>query len=126
MLTGKAKIDFYEYLLNGIDFSNSEKEMIRFQKSIRIKLFNSYEDIVQHALIIEWLDEQEIFIKINPYIGGGAVAFYPTIVYRNEQFIDCFDDLEDEQGSLLYFGKRSEAVEIAIKSAVEIYNSKNF
>ena len=114
ILTGKAKEEFFNWLdnqgVNGIDISNWE-----FEK------FHLLSNVSQNSLIIEWFDSVEIYINIEPYIGGGDVVFYFGVINRRADFIDeHYSSANDD----IYFGTRQEALTEAIKKANEIYNSK--
>ena len=70
---------------------------------------------------IEWFDSVGIYINIEPYIGGGDVVFYFSVINRSADFTDeHYSSVNDD----IYFGTRQEALAEAIKKANEIYNYK--
>ena len=117
ILTGKAKEDFEKWL---------NKEMYYLGRHNFEERDNNIEDLsdnFQNALIIEWFDSVGIYINIEPYIGGGDVVFYFSLINRSADFTDeHYSSVNDD----IYFGTRQDASNEAIKKANEIYNSKYF
>ncbi|MCT3835923.1 hypothetical protein HZQ15_18925, partial [Elizabethkingia anophelis] len=68
--------------------------------------------ITKHAYILEWLDSVEIIIEI-----GIHQRIRDLNMWRGKINNFLYDDLE-------FKVSRQEATEVAIKKAVEIYNSK--
>lgn len=108
ILTGKALKDFIKWLY----------------KKHNLQPYNCFNDVILHATIIEWFDSISIFIHIEPNIGGGASVFYPEIIYRNKDFIDIHEKVENTKymPTEMYFDSRQEATKQAIIKANEIYN----
>ena len=108
ILTGKAKEDFENYILN---------ENLRHDSEVLISVYNQetlfidYKDVKKpllNALIIEWFDSVGIIITSDYFeLNKG---FYSEILESNFEIIKP---------------TRQEALTEAIKKANEIYNNKN-
>ena len=108
ILTGKAKEDFENYILN---------ENLRHDSEVLISVYNQetlfidYKDVKKpllNALIIEWFDSVGIIITSDYFeLNKG---FYSEILESNFEIIKP---------------TRQEALAEAIKKANEIYNNKN-
>lgn len=103
LLNGKAKEIFLEYYwqtrINPLPMTICKKEDLA-------EFFETIIDILQHALIIEWLDSVGIYIGIVRF-NVGLGYFEYRIHYK---------DIYGQRTT------RQEAVQSAIKKAVEIYN----
>ena len=107
ILTGKAKEDFENYVLN---------ENLRHDSEVLISIYNQetlfidYKDVKKpllNALIIEWFDSVGIYITSDYFeLNKG---FYSEILNENFAIVKP---------------TRQEALTEAIKKANEIYNSK--
>ena len=107
ILTGKAKEDFENYVLN---------ENLRHDSEVLISVYNQetlfidYKDVKKtllNALIIEWFDSVGIYITSDYFeLNKG---FYSEILNENFAIVKP---------------TRQEALTEAIKKANEIYNSK--
>ena len=107
ILTGKAKEDFENYVLN---------ENLRHDSEVLISIYNQetlfidYKDVKKpllNALIIEWFDSIGIYITSDYFeLNKG---FYSEILNENFAIVKP---------------TRKEALTEAIKKANEIYNSK--
>lgn len=109
ILTGLAKEDFLSWYGTGEHYFTT-----------------TLKPIEQYANIIGWLDSVDIHTEIEPNLGGGAVVYYSKVHYRNEEFIDKWDDVQNLNYSpiIYYFNTRQQATEAAIKLANQIYNNK--
>jgi len=66
-----------------------------------------------------------LYINIDPHIGGGTDVYFAKVIYRmQDNFIDTWTDVLNQNGEPEYFGNRNEATEQAIIKANEIYNDK--
>ena len=108
ILTGKAKEDFENYVLN---------ENLRHDSEVLISVYNQetlfidYKDVKKpllNALIIEWFDSVGIYIT-SDYLELNK-GFYSEILNENFEIVKP---------------TRQEALTEAIKKANEIYNNKN-
>ena len=108
ILTGKAKEDFENYILNENLRHNSEVLISVYNQET---LFIDYKDVKKpllNALIIEWFDSVGIYITSDYFeLNKG---FYSEILESNFEIIKP---------------TRQEALTEAIKKANEIYNNKN-
>ena len=108
ILTGKAKEDFENYILNENLRHNSEVLISVYNQET---LFIDYKDVKKpllNALIIEWFDSVGIYITSDYFeLNKG---FYSEILESNFEIIKP---------------TRQEALAEAIKKANEIYNNKN-
>ena len=107
ILTGKAKEDFENYVLNENLGHDSEVLISVYNQET---LFIDYKDVKKpllNALIIEWFDSVGIYITSDYFeLNKG---FYSEILESNFEIIKP---------------TRQEALAEAIKKANEIYNSK--
>ena len=108
ILTGKAKEDFENYVLNKELGHDSEVLISVYNQET---LFIDYKDVKKtllNALIIEWFDSVGIIITSDYFeLNKG---FYSEILESNFEIIKP---------------TRQEALAEAIKKANEIYNNKN-
>lgn len=104
-LTGLAKEEFRKHMkLQGLSLGLQEKFM--------------------NTEIIEWLDTIGMYISIDPHLGGGNPVFYPSVEFRDDEFIDAFEYPTWDDGSQYYTPSRQEATTAAITKANEIYNER--
>ena len=107
ILTGKAKEDFENYVLNKKLGHDSEVLISVYNQE---SLFINYKDVKKpllNALIIEWFDSVGIYITSDYFeLNKG---FYSEILNENFEIVKP---------------TRQEAITEAIKKANEIYNSK--
>ena|SRR5690606_11103130 len=121
ILTGKAKADFEIWLLK------DGNEVIN-DGTIEYDLYYMCKYMIPQNMvfykIIEWFDSVGYHIGIEPHIGGGADVYYAKIVYRMDNFIDTWLDVENTIYSPieLHFESRKEATKQAIIKANELYN----
>lgn len=104
LLTDKAKFDFLDWLVN-----NHE---------IDLKGFELGKDVIQNALIVEWLDSVGIVILLDTSIGYFYYVIKETLLNPNVSYHKKYFQEEDDSKT------RNEAINFAIKKANEIYNSK--
>jgi len=108
ILNGKAKEDFLEYYwenrIKPLSMSICKKQDLG-------EFFETIMDIMQNALIIEWLDSVKIFINIKSKFGQKKQCERFSFNVRN-------------YNSGFMFNSRQEATEKAIEKAVEIYNNQ--
>lgn len=69
-------------------------------------------------ILTEFFDSNDIHIKIEPHIGGGALVFYPSVKFRNAKWIDCENECND------YFSTREEASIKALSMCDFIFNEE--
>lgn len=118
-LTGKAKEDFERWYHD----TQCAKEILQgasFRQLIRW-LYDDGQGIILNAFAIEWFDSVFIHVHIEPHIGGGADVYYPTIIFRDDNFIDRYISIDNND----YFNYRQKATEAAIEKANEIYNTEH-
>ncbi len=108
ILTGKAKEDFENYVLNKeLGYDSEVLISVYNQESLFIN-YNNVKETLLNALIIEWFDSVGIIITSDYFeLNKG---FYSEILESNFEIIKP---------------TRQEALAEAIKKANEIYNNKN-
>lgn len=93
---------------------------------IKPKFIGDLGDRLFESYLIDWLDSEELYIMIEPHIGGGADVYYAKVIYRmQDNFIDTWSDVLNEQGEPEYFSTRHQATQEAIKKAVYLYNERS-
>ena len=108
MLTGKAKEDFENYVLNKELGHDSEVLISVYNQESLFINYNNVKETLLNALIIEWFDSVGIIITSDYFeLNKG---FYSEILESNFEIIKP---------------TRQEALAEAIKKANEIYNNKN-
>lgn len=110
MLNGKCKLDFEKWYLNV--FQNHEFRSEKLDK-FRIKIFNSFPNIMKYSVYINFFDVTDIDINIETYLNNRSI-FYKVYILGNKNI--------NEQNS---FTKRIYAQENSIKLANKIYNDRN-
>ena len=115
-LTGKAKQDFEDWYTARTPSAHT---------LLLVHFYNKGE-IEQFAWYIEWFDSVELFINIEPHIGGGACVFFARVSYWLPNGIDTIihNVTNYNYDNILYFSTRQEATEAAIIKANEIYNNE--
>ena len=108
VLTGKAKEDFENYVLNK-ELGHDSEVLISVYNQERLFInYNNVKETLLNALIIEWFDSVGIIITSDYFeLNKG---FYSEILESNFEIIKP---------------TRQEALAEAIKKANEIYNNKN-
>lgn len=116
ILTGRAEAHFWYWIDNSKRYNSVFRQLIRRWK----------DHVLIHGLIVEWLDGVGYHVTIQPHIGGGADVYYAKVIYRDSNFIDTWDDVEntDYNPTELYFSTRQEATKQAILKANHIYNER--
>ena len=108
ILTGKAKEDFENYVLNKNLGHDSEVLISVYNQESLFINYNNVKETLLNALIIEWFDSVGIIITSDYFeLNKG---FYSEILESNFEIIKP---------------TRQEALAEAIKKANEIYNNKN-
>ncbi len=108
ILTGKAKEDFENYVLNKELGHDSEVLISVYNQESLFINYNNVKETLLNALIIEWFDSVGIIITSDYFeLNKG---FYSEILESNFEIIKP---------------TRKEALTEAIKKANEIYNNKN-
>ena len=108
ILTGKAKEDFENYVLNKNLGHDSEVLISVYNQESLFINYNNVKETLLNALIIEWFDSVGIIITSDYFeLNKG---FYSEILESNFEIIKP---------------TRKEALTEAIKKANEIYNNKN-
>ena len=108
ILTGKAKEDFENYVLNKELGHDSEVLISVYNQETLFINYNNVKETLLNALIIEWFDSIGIYITSDYFeLNKG---FYSEILESNFEIIKP---------------TRQEALAEAIKKANEIYNNKN-
>ena len=108
ILTGKAKEDFENYVLNKKLGHDSEVLISVYNQESLFINYNNVKETLLNALIIEWFDSVGIIITSDYFeLNKG---FYSEILESNFEIIKP---------------TRQEALTEAIKKANEIYNNKN-
>mgnify|MGYP000653321138 CR=1 FL=1 len=108
ILTGKAKEDFENYILNKELGHDSEVLISVYNQETLFINYNNVKETLLNALIIEWFDSVGIIITSDYFeLNKG---FYSEILESNFEIIKP---------------TRQEALAEAIKKANEIYNNKN-
>ena len=108
ILTGKAKEDFENYVLNKKLGHDSEVLISVYNQESLFINYNNIKETLLNALIIEWFDGVGIIITSDYFeLNKG---FYSEILESNFEIIKP---------------TRQEALAEAIKKANEIYNNKN-
>ena len=108
ILTGKAKEDFENYVLNKELGNDSEVLISVYNQETLFINYNNVKETLLNALIIEWFDSVGIIITSDYFeLNKG---FYSEILESNFEIIKP---------------TRQEALAEAIKKANEIYNNKN-
>ena len=108
ILTGKAKEDFENYVLNKELGHDSEVLISVYNQETLFINYNNVKETLLNALIIEWFDSVGIIITSDYFeLNKG---FYSEILESNFEIIKP---------------TRQEALAEAIKKANEIYNNKN-
>ncbi len=108
ILTGKAKEDFENYVLNKKLGHDSEVLISVYNQESLFINYNNVKETLLNALIIEWFDSVGIIITSDYFeLNKG---FYSEILESNFEIIKP---------------TRQEALAEAIKKANEIYNNKN-
>ena len=108
ILTGKAKEDFENYVLNKKLGHDSEVLISVYNQESLFINYNNIKETLLNALIIEWFDSVGIIITSDYFeLNKG---FYSEILESNFEIIKP---------------TRQEALAEAIKKANEIYNNKN-
>ena len=108
ILTGKAKEDFENYVLNKELGHDSEVLISVYNQESLFINYNNVKETLLNALIIEWFDSVGIIIT-SDYLELNK-GFYSEILESNFEIIKP---------------TRQEALAEAIKKANEIYNNKN-
>jgi len=98
-------------------FNKYTKTLICFGKS-----FFEFPLAFQINAYSVFLDESEVCISIDPYLGGGTPAYFAYIRYRNEHHIDV--QLDVHNGNEAEFWTRHEATLAALEQAIKIYESQ--
>ena len=107
ILTGKAKEDFENYVLNKELGHDSEVLISVYNQETLFINYNNVKETLLNALIIEWFDSVGIIITSDYFeLNKG---FYSEILNENFAIVKP---------------TRQEALTEAIKKANEIYNSK--
>lgn len=100
-ITGKAKVDFFEWINSEYDFTENE--------------FNElYPVNLKESLIVEWLDSVGIYIEVGAICRNWDVQYDYNIQENNT--------LNGMNGHT--FATRHEATQQAINKAIEIYNNR--
>ena len=108
ILTGKAKEDFENYVLNKELGHDSEVLISVYNQESLFINYNNVKETLLNALIIEWFDSVGIYITSDYFeLNKG---FYSEILNENFEIVKP---------------TRQEALTEAIKKANEIYNNKN-
>ena len=107
ILTGKAKEDFENYVLNRKLGHDSEVLISVYNQESLFINYNNVKETLLNALIIEWFDSVGIYIT-SDYLELNK-GFYSEILNENFAIVKPI---------------RQEALTEAIKKANEIYNSK--
>lgn len=115
MLTGKARSLFAEWLT-----AKNESEWGGTFKGFYCALSES----MQWGVYEEWADSLGFYFFIEPHLGGGGVAFYCQIRWRNADFIDQFWEDRWDDGSVRYYNSRQEARKAAIERLNELINQQ--
>ena len=116
ILTGKAKEDFENYVLNKELGHDSEVLISVYNQESLFINYNNVKETLLNALIIEWFDSVGIYIFID------NVKSYKKRFWR---FHIAMNDLDRNIREEFYMDNRSEITYKAIKKANEIYNNKN-
>lgn len=111
-LTGKTKEDFQIFIESQTNISSMYS-------------FRSLPESCQNALIIDFFDSVEMYIKIYPHLGGGQAVFYPSFCFRDEHSHDNERNVLFDTKEQFYALTRLEAQNEVIKFTNEIYNSKH-
>ena len=120
-LTDKANDDFLDWITDKYFFKGKTFLDLTIYQKGDVGQFLRY-PTTKNAYIIEWFDSVGFHVHIEPHIGGGADVYYPTIIWRDENFIDRYESIDNND----YFNSRPEATKAAIEKANEIYNSQHF
>ena len=108
ILTGKAKEDFENYVLNKELGHDSEVLISVYNQESLFINYNNVKETLLNALIIEWFDSVGIYVTSDYFeLNKG---FYSEILNENFEIVKP---------------TRQEALTEAIKKANEIYNNKN-
>ena len=107
ILTGKAKEDFENYVLNKNLGHDSEVLISVYNQETLFINYNNVKETLLNALIIEWFDSVGIYIS--------SYGFEFTKEFYSEITSDNFSVIKPT---------RQEALTEAIKKANEIYNEK--
>lgn len=87
-----------------------------------IKFFENHSFNYKVAVLTEFYDDSEIFTKVEPHIGGGAPAFYGSLIYRRpDNNVDVEDKLMNG-GEEIYFPNRFDACEAVLNYANKTFN----
>ena len=116
ILTGKAKEDFENYVLNKELGHDSEVLISVYNQETLFINYNNVKETLLNALIIEWFDSVGIYISIN------YVDFYDEL--RNDTGFETYVTNKGLSVKFRSVSSRQEALTEAIKKANEIYNSK--
>lgn len=103
ILTGKAKDDFLKWV------------------ALNRNILADYHENHVISDMVDWLDSVGLYINITPHIGGGADVFYSELIWRDENFIDRYEEINFGE----HLNTRQEAYKQAIIKATEIYNNLN-
>ena len=117
ILTGKAKEDFENYILNENLRHDSEVLISVYNQETLFINYNNVKETLLNALIIEWFDSVGIYISIN------YVDFYDEL--RNDTGFETYVTNKGLSVKFRNVSSRQEAIKQAIKKANEIYNNKN-
>ncbi|MCT3978721.1 hypothetical protein HZQ12_17630 [Elizabethkingia anophelis] len=110
-MEGKANEMFLDWITSKYFFKDKRYSNLNIYQKGDIGEFLRF-PITKHAYILEWLDSVEIIIEI-----GIHQRIRDLNMWRGKINNFLYDDLE-------FKVSRQEATEVAIKKAVEIYNSK--
>lgn len=112
ILTGKAKEDFENYVLNKELGHDSEVLISVYNQETLFINYNNVKETLLNALIIEWFD------SVGIYVNSSGLTLSKTFISDVSVNNNCEYNYDG-------FRTRKEAIEQAIKKANEIYNNKN-
>ena len=110
-LTGKCKEDFEKWYLKAIE--DLREDYHGYNKSVIISKFYREIDSMQYGVLVDFFDENEIYISMD---------WYGSIRSDSNYFEADINNDFGEQG-YFRFKTRQEAREEAIKQANKIYNN---
>lgn len=118
-LNGKCEIIFKEWLLK---YLQRDKEKQTISTRLKAASFKNEIDAMKFGVYQDFFWQNEIFISINPHLGGGYPVCFVEIQWRDSRHIDHFIEIKQDNGELMNFTIEEARTE-AIKTANNLINS---
>ena len=118
LLTDKCKADFIVWA--------NKREPFNFNKYTKTltcfgKAFFDLPLAFQINALCAFADDNQYYVHVEPYLGGGTTAYFASVLYRNKDHIDMQCDV-DNSGHAEFCTRHEASIE-AITEFNKMYNN---